>query len=111
VSRSAQAYLNAESRIDRGRTLERRREQTEAFAGAAKATADGVLGGYSEDAQPDLARAVIREFSARLKSLSDGPAVASFLGEVSNALNADIPAPKASALKRANAAFKSEAKA
>jgi hypothetical protein len=92
----------------RGVTAERERARREHFAAKAKSTADGVLNGYAVHLQPDAAKSVIREFASRLKALEDGPGVASFLGELSNTLNADIKGGRTSARKAAEALFSEE---
>lgn len=105
MSRTPHAFAAAENRIDRGKTKERKAAQAEHFAKVAASTADGVLGGYSAEIRPDLSRAVIREFSARLKAAEDAPALASFLGEVANTLCADIKGGRSSAREAANRLF------
>lgn len=105
MTRPAQAFAAAETRIDRGRTKERRQAQLEHFAAVAHSTATGVLGGYAPDLQPDVARAHIREFCAHLKASSDGPAVAALVGDICNDLCSDIDGPKASIRKAAERVF------
>lgn len=106
MSRSAQAFAAAENRVDRGRTKERRQAQAEHFAAVARSTADGVLGGYTPELQPEVSEAVIREFCSRLKASKDAPSVTSLLGDICHVLGSDIEGPKAAKFRIANAAFK-----
>lgn len=100
------AFAAAESRIDRGRTKERAEAQRLHFAAVAKSTAEGVLGGYAPDLQPDVARACIRQFCAHLKATTDGPAVAAHLGDICKDMCGDIEGPKKAARAAADRAFK-----
>lgn len=107
MTRSVEAFRQVERRIDRGKTRERSVAQQEHFAAVAKTTADGVLGGYKEELQPDLAEAVIREFAARLKAMKDGACVSGLIGRISNELCADIEGPKPAARRAADKYFTS----
>lgn len=112
TARAAKIQDAANAKIDRvkarGVTAERERARREHFADVAKRTADGVLNGYAGHLQPDAAKSVIREFASRLKALEDGPGVASFLGELSNSLNAEIKGGRTSARQAAEALFGEE---
>ena len=105
MSRTPHAFTAVENRLDRGKTAERRQALALTFASLAKTTADGVLGGFGPDQQEALIDALIREFCARRKAVSDGPAVGGLLGEISHKLCADIVGPRDEARRRAQANF------
>lgn len=109
MTRAPHAFAAAENRIDRGKTKAERQRLAQEYAETAHSAANGILGGYSEAAQPFVCDAIIREFSARRKAASDGPAVAAVLGAICTTLCADIEGPKTSARKAAEKAFKGEA--
>lgn len=105
MSRTSHAFRAVENRIDRGRTAERRHALALTFSSLARTTADGVLGGYAPDQQEALIDALIREFCARRKAVSDGPAVGGLLGEIASKLCADIEGPRDTAKRCAEIFF------
>lgn len=111
-ARAAKIQDAAAAKIDRvkarGVTAERQRERRGNIAALVKTACDGLLNAYGEGLQSDIIDAMLWELCSRRKSLSDGPAVASIVGTISNTLNAEIKGGRSSARQAAEALFSEE---
>lgn len=109
MTRAPHAFAAAENRRDReklsAKAAAERADRQSRIAAVIKTTADGLLGGYSEDWQADLCDRGILELGERLKALRGAPAAQSALGAAWKALGDDIEGPKTSARKAAEKDF------
>lgn len=105
MKRAPHAFTAAENRVDKDAVAARKREQREFDAALVKTAFDGLLNAFTPARQADILRHAIPEASARYKALTDGPVMASLLGETCAKLNPEIQGGKASARKVGEAAF------
>ena len=102
------AFAAAESRLDKEAQAARKREQREFDAAFVKTGLDGLLGAFTAERQAEILRHLIPQGMARYKALTDGPNMASLVGESCARLNPEIIGGKPNARANAEKLFKRE---